>query len=57
MKTLDIIKFAQTICKMDLNKEQEETLKHLEQKQAEIQTIRKNGYEQYAFYQNIVNLS
>jgi hypothetical protein len=53
---MDIIRFAKSICKLDLNSEQDGELKCLEQEELVMNPIRNNGYEQYAFFQNIVNL-
>ena len=53
---LDIVKFAVSINKLDLTIEQKAALKRLEQKQTAMYPIRNNGYEQYAFYQNLLNL-
>jgi hypothetical protein len=52
---MDIIKFAEAICKLDLSKDQKGALKRLEQEQLAMHPIRNNGYEQYTFYQNIAN--
>jgi hypothetical protein len=41
---------------MDLSSEQERELKRLEQEELITNPIGSNGYEQYAFFQNIVNL-
>jgi hypothetical protein len=51
---MDIIRFAESICKLDLSSEQEGELKRLEQQELVMNPIRNNGYEQYAFFQNIV---
>lgn len=53
---MDIIKFAESICKLNLSSEQEDELKRLEQEEIITNTLRNNGYEQYVFFQNIVNL-
>ena len=53
---MDIIRFAESICKLDLSSEQESELKRLEQEELITNPIGNNGYEQYAFFQNIVNI-
>ncbi len=52
---MDIVRFAQSICRLDLSEDQKGALKRLEQEQLAMHPIRNNGYEQYVFYQNIVN--
>jgi hypothetical protein len=53
---LDIVRFAVSINKLDLSIEQKAELKRLEQEQMAMHPTRNNGYEQYAFYQNLLNL-
>jgi hypothetical protein len=53
---LDIIRFAELICKLDLSSEQEGMLKRLEEEQLGMYPLRNNGFEQYTFFQSIVKL-